>query len=144
MCNDLFYNSAKCTDDLSDDLVDSSSEDESTACSFIESIRLGTYNELGQLTGGLSNGSMSEQMTDNQKMILGIAVALSSFFIVYACYLHHAMTNLLIKSLSHRELLPPSRHQNYRSRTNPRRSGRQLQKVDDEPDWDDNNSAEYA
>mmetsp|Transcript_14544 Transcript_14544/g.18987 ORF Transcript_14544/g.18987 Transcript_14544/m.18987 type:complete len:490 (+) Transcript_14544:223-1692(+) len=146
MCNRLHYTSAKCTDDMSYNLFgDGDGEDESSQCSFIESIRFGTYNEMGQLTGGSSDSSRKEQMTEAQTMILAVAVGLSCLFVIYAGYLHHAMTNLLIKSLSHRELLPPSRHQNYRSRNGPRRSGRQLKKMDEgEPDWDDHNSAEYA
>jgi len=141
MCNELHYGSAKCTEDMSYDLFGDESDD-STECSYIESIRFGTYNAYGQLTGGSSDGSTAEQITDTQKYVLIGAMALSVFFIVYACYLHHAMTNLLIKSLSHRELLPPSRHQNYRSRSG--RRSRKVKRVDDEPDWDEGNNGEYA
>ena len=122
--------------------------DDSTECSFIESIRFGTYNELGQLTTRDASGAVAQEVTDVQMTVLGISVALCVGLVIYACYLHHAMTNLLIKSLSHRELLPPSRQQS-RQRGNmnnsPRRSGRRLKKVDNnEPDWDDDNGGEYA
>ena len=76
-------------------------------------------------------------ITTAQKLLLSLFVLLTVGLTVYACYLHHAMTNLLIKSLSHRELLPPSRHASRRS--SPRRTGRRLKKVGADSDWDDGN-----
>ncbi|KAL7569340.1 hypothetical protein ACA910_016882 [Epithemia clementina (nom. ined.)] len=150
LCNRLHYSSAKCTEDMTYALFGGNQVDDATECSFIESIRFGTYNELGQLTTRDASGAVAQEITEPQKIILCIAVALCVALVIYACYLHHAMTNLLIKSLSHHELLPPSRHQsrqrNSSSPDRPRRSGRRLKKVDgSEPDWDDDeNGGEYA
>ena len=112
--------------------------DDSAECSFIESIRAGTYDETGTILLR-SFGFTGEKITTAQKLFLTFFVSLTVGLTVYACYLHHAMTNLLIKSLSHRELLPPSRHASRRS--SPRRTGRRLKKVGAESDWDD---SEYA
>lgn len=139
MCNKLHQQSAKCTSDLMYDLFDGHT-DESSECSFIESIRFGTYDQYGNLAqyAGATR-SWDSEVSTGQRIMLGISIGLCVFFIIYACYLHHAMTNLLIKSLSHRELLPPSRH-NRRGRP----SGRSVASTngsrrgggnDDEPDW---------
>jgi hypothetical protein len=111
-------------------------EDGASDCSFIESLRFGAYDEAGQLTSFLDGSSWSYAPTTEQNVLLGVSIALSVIFIIYACYLHHAMTNLLIKSLSHRELLPPSRHSSRRAPTKGRRSsGGRSRKVGDEGDW---------
>jgi hypothetical protein len=117
------------------DLFDGA-EDDDIECSFIESLRFGAYDEAGQfMTSNVSGSSWSYTPTIGQKVMLGLSIALSVIFVIYSCYLHHAMTNLLIKSLSHRELLPPSR-QRQRANSNPRR-GRGAKKVvpDDATDW---------
>jgi hypothetical protein len=63
-----------------------------------------------------------------------------SLLALYSCYLHHAITNLLIKSLSHSDLLPPSRHKAVRgrgsSRAKSKRTGRTQKLVDEDDDWD--------
>jgi hypothetical protein len=115
------------------DLFDGEADDE-IECSFIESLRFGAYDEVGQfMTSNTSGSSWSYQPTVGQKVMLGLSIAMSVIFVIYSCYLHHAMTNLLIKSLSHRELLPPSR-QRQRANLNPRR-GNRMKKVADENDW---------
>ena len=143
MCNRIHLDAAKCTEDMSYDLF-GGYESDSTECSYIESLRFGTYNELGQLSTKNMDGSIAREISDGQKIMLGIAIGVCVLLIIYACYLHHAMTNLLIKSLSHRELLPPSRHQSRRNNNSPRRTGRRLKKVGGEPDWDDHNEGEFA
>ena len=121
---------------------DGQDDDATTECSFIESIRFGTYNEMGQLVTRNATGSMAQQMTEYQQVALGFAVAWCIGLVIYACYLHHAMTNLLIKSLSHRELLPPSRHE---SRQSHRRSGSRSKNMENsEPDWDEDNAGVFA
>lgn len=133
MCNTLHQSSAKCTSRLMNDLFDGE-EDDDIECSFIESLRFGAYDEVGQfMTANTSGSGWSYQPTVGQKVILGLSIAMSVIFVIYSCYLHHAMTNLLIKSLSHRELLPPSR-QRQRANLNPRR-GNRTKKVADDGDW---------
>ena len=137
MCNLTHYTGAQCVSDLEYNPFDNGNDvDDSTECSYIESIRTGTYDETGTITLR-TFGFTSEKITTPQKLLLSFFVLMTVSLTVYACYLHHAMTNLLIKSLSHRELLPPSRHASRRS--SPRRSGRRLKKVGAESDWDDGN-----
>lgn len=115
-------------------------DDESSECSYIESIRFGAYDEYGNFASTSGSGSSwSSEVTIGQKTGLGVSIAVCVGFIIYACYLHHSMTNLLIKSLSHRELLPPSRPGSNRSRGSSkgrRSSSKRLKQVGDEPDWD--------
>lgn len=145
--------SAKCTTDMLYDLFEKE-DDESSECSFIESIRFGVYDKYGAFAATSSYGANgSGEVSVGQLIALGIALVFCVFFIIYACYLHHSMTNLLIKSLSHRELLPPSRHKSTRSNSkssSSRRMGggnsssKKLKQVDDEPDWDSNGNGEMA
>jgi hypothetical protein len=136
MCNYLHKTSAKCTSDLTYDVF-GDGEVDATECSYIESLRFGTYDSDGQLKYSFGATDYEAEVTSVQRGLLGGSVGLCCLLILYACYLHHAMTNLLIKSLSHRELLPPSRH-HRRSPSAPRRvSSRRLNKVADNPDWDE-------
>jgi hypothetical protein len=107
-------------------------EDDSIECSFIESLRFGAYDEVGQLTSTVEGSSWSYKPSSSQKAILVLSIVFSVIFVIYACYLHHAMTNLLIKSLSHRELLPPSRQRNRQSPKG--RRGRN-KVADEDADW---------
>lgn len=108
LCNKIHGDAAKCTGNL---LYDLFGEDvDSTECSYIESLRYGTYDSKGKLSS--ANGMIDWDTKVSKAQLLGL-IFTSLFvvvFLIYACYLHHSMTNLLIKSLSHRELLPPSRH----------------------------------
>lgn len=113
LCNKLHFTSAKCTSDLLYNLFDGE-ESSATECSYIESIRMGTYDEEGKLSSASSGVVWSTEVAPSQKAMLFFSIAFVSAFVVYSCYLHHSMTNLLIKSLSHRELLPPSRHRQTR------------------------------
>lgn len=124
-------------------------EDESSECSFIESIRFGVYDKYGAFAATSSYGANgSAEITIGQTVGLGIGLGFCVIFIIYACYLHHSMTNLLIKSLSHRELLPPSRHKGSRSpsKSSSRRSvgSKKIKQLDDEPDWDSPSNGEVA
>jgi len=132
LCNKLHSSSAKCSSNLLYDLFDGQADD-STECSFIESIRFGTYDEEGKLTSASSEMSWNTEITTSQKVMLGVSVAFCVAFVVYSCYLHHAMTNLLIKSLSHRELLPPSRH--HSSRRSRSGSRRRTDDEDTQQEW---------
>jgi hypothetical protein len=113
LCNKLHSTSAKCTSDLLYNLFDGEAAS-STECSYIESIRMGTYDEEGKLSSATSGVAWSSEVSSAQKSMLAISVMFVFAFVIYSCYLHHSMTNLLIKSLSHRELLPPSRHRMFR------------------------------
>ena len=117
--------------------------DQTAECNFIESIRFGAYDENGVVSSAASSGSSWDaEVTIGQKVALGISIGICVIFIIYACYLHHSMTNLLIKSLSHRELLPQSRKgrspSKQRGRANSSSSKRG--KVADDPDWDSGNA----
>jgi hypothetical protein len=136
MCNKIHDASADCTSNMIYDLFGGQQSD-STECSFIESIRFGTYDENGEIAV-YATADAEETVTDLQKVGLFASAFICAIFVMYACYLHHSMTNLLIKSLSHRELLPPSRHSKRRSPSkNKRRSRSKSSRRDDDDDEDE-------
>jgi hypothetical protein len=140
MCNRMHVSGAKCSTNMQYDLFQTDS-DESTECAFIESVRFGTYDEKGQLyvDGSIYGNSANRQVTDGQKAALAVSAVVCALLALYSCFLHHSITNLLIKSLSHTELLPPSRHKSSRRSTSSTRKARRGRKprVDDEDsDWD--------
>lgn len=137
MCNRVHKGSAMCTKQLMyqfDSSYDTSSSKATQECSFIESVRLGTYNQKGEIyvDSSLYGENYKMEVTPAQQAGLAVSVLVCVLLGVYSCYLHHSITNLLIKSLSHSHLLPPSRH---RSRN---RSGRKqdLAATEDDGDWD--------
>jgi len=140
MCNKIHDVAADCTTNMVYDLFDGQQSD-STECSFIESIRFGTYDTNGEIAVEATEGA-EEVVTDLQKVGLVGSAFICAIFVVYACYLHHSMTNLLIKSLSHRELLPPSRHSKRRSPSKPKRrrskgsKGSRRSDEEDSDEWD--------
>lgn len=79
----------------------SSTTNEEVQCSFMESIRYGTYDAYGEIY-------MSSSQSNNQKASVTVGqkfglFTMSSIVVglaIYSCYLHHSMTNLLLKSLS--------------------------------------------
>jgi hypothetical protein len=104
---------------------------------YIESLRVGTYDPEGQLYNENTFG-VSRKITDIQKWLLSVTLLVCALLAVYSCYLHHAITNLLIKSLSHTDLLPPTRHRR-RSSSAVRRKGRRTRKpVPEEDDEEEN------
>lgn len=123
----MHHDSAKCTSNLAYQVFDDHVDD-TTECSFIESVRFGTYDTSGQFATD-SMSKVKQTVTRGQLIALGVSVVVCVILAIYACYLHHAMTNLLIYSLSHSHLLPPSRHRSRQSR------GRTRQR-DYEDDWD--------
>ena len=141
MCNKIHSAGAGCTNNMIYDLFDGQSTSSSTHCSFIESIRFGTYDSSGAIAVEAAEDA-EEVVTDLQKVGLVMSAIICAGFIIYACYLHHSMTNLLIKSLSHRELLPPSRHNRRRggsvTKSKRRRSkgSRRSDEEDDDDEWD--------
>lgn len=128
MCNAIHWNSAMCTDTLMYDLFEDN-EDHSIECNFIESIRFGTYDEEGKVAM-FSNSNSTLQVSATQKVMIALSCFICFLFIIYAYYLHHQMTNLLMKSLSHRELLPPGRRSKKVSQS------RESKKLTADDDWD--------
>ena len=139
MCNRIYKGSAKCTKQLMyqfDANYDTSSFNANQECSFIESVRVGTYNQRGEIyvdTSVYGENYYKMEVTRAQQVGLVISALLCVVLGVYSCYLHHSITNLLIKSLSHSHLLPPSRHQR-RNRSNPRRQQEAMLTANS--DWD--------
>jgi hypothetical protein len=135
LCNKLQSHSAGCTQEMLYDLFESE-DDDSTECNYIDSLRNGAYDQYGQFSAKAGGGSSWDaSVTTTQAVILGVSIAMCIVFIIFACYLHHSMTNLLLKSLSHRELLP--RKARSRSRTSREGiSSRRSSKTGTEPDWE--------
>jgi hypothetical protein len=135
LCNKVHTSSAKCTEEMMYDLF-ANEVDVSSECNYIDSLRYGSYDSKGNLaTSSASYSSWSAPATVSQQSALGVIIGICLLFIIYACYIHHSMTNLLIKSMSHRELLPPSRSKRSRSRGS-RGSGRRYDKEEDACDWE--------
>jgi hypothetical protein len=111
--------------------------DTSTECSFIESVLTGTYNEKGEIyvDSSLYGEHVKTEVTNAQQAGIAVAIILCVGLGIYSCYLHHSITNLLIKSLSHSHLLPPSRHRN-RGQTRSGSNGRAEPIAKAEDDWD--------
>jgi len=147
LCNRLDVESARCSSSTTSELfvnnyTDSSSDTEQ--CSFMESVRFGTYDADGQLYMDSTLTGSNRKVTNNQKWILVVSMAICGILAIYSCYLHHAITNLLIKSLSHTDLLPPSKYRRRAASTggNRRRAGRKGRKPVDEDE--DDKSKEMA
>mmetsp|Transcript_10873 Transcript_10873/g.25333 ORF Transcript_10873/g.25333 Transcript_10873/m.25333 type:complete len:503 (+) Transcript_10873:131-1639(+) len=144
LCNRLDVESARCTSSTSSELfvnnyTDSSSETDQ--CSFMESVRYGTYDAEGELYVDSTFGNSNRKVTTSQKWLLVLSMAICGVLAIYSCYLHHAITNLLIKSLSHTDLLPPSkyRRRNPNNNGNRRKGGRRGRKAyNNEVDEEDN------
>ena len=70
-------------------------------CSFIESIRYGTYDKYGHIYVNMFQSSNQEakEVTTGQKIMLGILSSVCIGLATYSCMIHHEMTNLLLKSL---------------------------------------------
>jgi hypothetical protein len=98
---------------------------------------MGTYDAEGQLYKEYNFG-VSRKVTNTQKWLLGVTVLVCGLLAIYSCYLHHSITNLLIKSLSHTDLLPPSRHRR-RNCSSGRRKSRRTRKTAAEDDDEDEN-----
>ena len=136
MCNNIHVSGAKCTTNLQNDLFEDQSND-ATECSFIESVQFGTYDEVGRLYTENSFFSSSRTVTEGQKWGLVISLTICALLAMYSCYLHHSITNLLIKSLSHTDLLPPTRsRRGSRNQSNSRGRRNSRSRHDDESSWD--------
>jgi len=143
LCNRMDVDSARCTSHTHSELfisndTNTSLASDQTDCSFIESVRFGTYDADGQIYFNNIFGANNREVTDTQKWLLAISLAICTLLAVYSCYLHHAITNLLIKSLSHTDLLPPSRFRQPISSGSRRRGSRSRKPVEDDADEEGN------
>jgi hypothetical protein len=155
LCNSVHVAGAKCTNNLQNNAFEDneSSSEANSECSFIESVRYGTYDEDGQLYTESSFFGTDRSITDGQKWGLALSLGFCGLLAIYSCYLHHSITNLLIKSLSHTDLLPPyrarrsSRDNNRGKRSSGQRErqsserqssgrGRRKRLTDEDDDWD--------
>lgn len=140
LCIRVDVYSARCASGIQSDTLfsNTSNDTDDIECSYIESIRFGTYDANGQLYNEGRFG-VNRQVTETQKYLLGVSLGICCILAVYSCYLHHAITNLLIKSLSHTDLLPPSRHRRRSGSSRRRGTGRRTRKpLSDEDDEDEN------
>lgn len=66
----------------------------------MESIRYGTYDVNGEIYLNSSQYSNQEsQVTTFQKVMLSMLSIFCCVAVVYSCFVHHQLTNLLLKSL---------------------------------------------
>lgn len=115
MCNNLYKYSGKCNAYLEYDIGSSSgsqnyytgdsvvenNEEDETQCAFIESIRYGTYDDFGQIyVSNTQQNSRDPVVTTGQKVSLVFISLICGGLAMFSCYLHHEITNLLLKSLS--------------------------------------------
>lgn len=90
-----------CAQEMVYNLFETEQVDETTECNYIDSLLNGAYDQYGQFSTKSSGGSSWDaSVTTPQAAVLGVSIALCILFIICACYLHHSMTNLLLKSLS--------------------------------------------
>jgi len=113
-CNNVYKHSGRCDSYLTGDIGasgdddgdddDQSNEDGETSeahCAFIESIRLGTYDDFGQIyVSNSQKSSLKAAVSGDQKASLILLGLVCGALAIYSCYLHHEITNLLLKSLS--------------------------------------------
>ena len=105
MCNKVYEQSDRCNAYIAYDFNDNDNdadEGDGNVCSFIGSIRNGAFNKEG-LFGVKSSGD--GPVTRSQ---IATLVCIGVFCIIlatYSCWLHHEMTNLLLKSLAQKNLM---------------------------------------
>eukprot|EP00550_Attheya_septentrionalis_P001789 CAMPEP_0198282932 /NCGR_PEP_ID=MMETSP1449-20131203/2633_1 /TAXON_ID=420275 /ORGANISM="Attheya septentrionalis, Strain CCMP2084" /LENGTH=636 /DNA_ID=CAMNT_0043979351 /DNA_START=94 /DNA_END=2004 /DNA_ORIENTATION=- len=126
MCNKIYSKTAKCNTYLSYDLDGNGNSDESeeVVCSFIESIRDGTYGSDGEIyvKSSQDNSSIPPKVTSQQKQGLIISAAVVAILAMYSCYLHHSITSLLLQSIGHSQLVPGESNRRRRRSGSRRRS----------------------
>lgn len=69
-------------------------------CGFIESVMSGAYDSNGEIYLSSSQTSATALVTTGQKVTLAILTLTSFALGISACFFHHKMNNLLLKSLS--------------------------------------------
>jgi hypothetical protein len=68
-------------------------------CAFIDSVINGSYDMNGQIYLSSFRSSIDAAVTVDQKITLVILTLLSAGLAFFSCFIHHKMTNLLLKSL---------------------------------------------
>jgi len=135
MCNRMYSSSAVCTSSLQTNVFGTNTTNEKAACSYIESLRYGNYDQEGRLYSR-ANRAVSRHVTESEMWGLIFSLLICAILAVYSCYLHHTITNLFIRSLSHTDLLPPSRsRKSSRSRRRSRSDGRRSSVDKFEDEW---------
>ena len=103
MCNKMYEQSDRCNAYIAYDFSDNDADEgDGNICSFIRSIRNGAFNKEG-LFGVKSSGD--GPVTRSQIVTLVCIGVICTLMAVYSCWLHHEMTNILLKSLAQKNLM---------------------------------------
>ena len=103
MCNKMYEQSDRCNAYIAYDFNDNNADEgDGNVCSFIRSIRNGALNKEG-LFGVKSLGD--GPVTRSQIVTLVCIGVVFISMAIYSCWLHHEMTNLLLKSLARKNLM---------------------------------------
>jgi hypothetical protein len=105
MCNNLYNESAKCNTNMASQ-VDTSYDNDQSTCTFADTIRYSAYDSDGRFTSARMSGARRANYA--QIVLIVIACVSCALLSVYSCYVHHEITNLLLKQLSARGKLVPS------------------------------------
>lgn len=106
MCNKLYQKSAKCNSYIAYDFGnynEGADEGSGTTCAFVEAIRDSVYDKAGNFNVNSSEGWGT--MTPKHVALLSVLIILCSCLALYSCYIHHEMTNLLLKSFAQKNLM---------------------------------------
>lgn len=101
LCNRMHFESetAVCTGHLNDYYLSYSSNSnyDATACTYIQSVRTGNYNEDGGLIDG-GTGSLAPVITHGERVTLLVTVAILVYLLAFATYLNHKTKSILLDS----------------------------------------------
>jgi len=111
LCNKVYQESGQCNTYLAvsvndDDAYDKSSHSDAV-CSLIDSVQFGSFDSNGDIiTSESQYGSeVRGEVTPSQALGLALSCLICGSLAIYSCYLHHSITNVLLKSLSHGPLV---------------------------------------
>jgi len=119
MCNEIYEDSAKCVSNMAVKYDTGYVFNyQSTVCEFSKSILNDAFNSNGSISSVSASSTtstrFSRRVTAPQITLLVLGTILCMGLSLYACYLHHEITNLLLKQLSMRgKLLPKPRKRAY-------------------------------
>lgn len=114
---------ASCTERLNDYYLQL--DEDNSVCTFIQSMKNGNYDGYGNLDQG--EGGVLRHVTDGEKAWLVSAVILIVLLVAFATFLHGQVTDVLIESMAHSELLPSKNNSRKVSRV--RRKSRSASKT---------------